>query len=414
MQFNSSDLVVMKFGGTSVGSAERIGNVAKRVAKRLKSSSQKIVVVVSAMSGETDRLVELSRKISGSVTPGREYHQLLASGEQASAALTAMALEREGVKAVSLLAHQVPIKTEHVFGQNLIASIDNKRLLEILASGAVPVVAGFQGVDEAGDFTTLGRGGSDNTAVAIAAALGPCRCEILTDIDGVYTALPSVCKNARKLHRLNYEEMLELASSGAKVLQARSVALAHKHKVPLFVLSSFADVEGTEIVEEYEGMEDAVVSGITCRSDCVKLTLRNFPDKPGVGAKIFKSLGDAEVVVDMIVQSQGQGGQSTVSLTVPQESGTVAYETLLKMVQNEMPGASVEMDKNVAKLSVVGEGMRTHAGVASKMFEVLGREGINVDMITTSEIKISVGINQKYAELAVRALHEEFVEQKKI
>ena len=406
-----SEIVVMKFGGTSVGSAERIGAVAKRVAKRIRATGEKIVVVVSAMSGETDRLLELARKVGGSKSVLRERDQLLASGEQVSCALTALALEREGVRARSLLANQAGIQTHCVYGQNLIQSIDADLLRKLLDEGVVPVVAGFQGVDADGSFTTLGRGGSDTTAVALAAALDSCRCEILTDIDGVYTALPSLCKDARKLRRLTYEEMLELASSGAKVLQARSVALAHKHRVPLVVLSSFSDVEGTEIVEEYEGMEDAVVSGITCRSDEAKLTLRNLPDRPGIASRIFRVLGDAEVVVDMIVQSQGMAGKASISLTVPQESGQTAFEALQRLVKEEMGEASVDLDKNIAKLSVVGEGMRTHAGVASMMFEVLGAEGINVEMITTSEIKISVAIDQKYAELAVRVLHEAFIEK---
>lgn len=404
------ETVVMKFGGTSVGSAERIGGVAKRVAKRVRTAGDRVVVVVSAMSGETDRLIELSRKVSGQKAAARELDQLLASGEQVSCALTAMALQREGIAARSLLAHQVSLRTAYTFGQNLIQSVDAKLLESMLDEGLTPVVAGFQGVDPQGNFTTLGRGGSDTTAVALAAALESCRCEILTDIDGVYTALPNICKNARKLRRLTYEEMLELASSGAKVLQARSVSLAHKHRVPLVVLSSFSDAEGTEIVEEYEGMEDAVVSGITCRTDEAKLTLRNVPDKPGIAARVFRVLGDAEVVVDMIVQSQGLAGKASISLTVPQESSSTAFEALHRLVKQEMPEASVDLDKNIAKLSVVGEGMRTHAGVASKMFEVLGREGINVEMITTSEIKISVAIDQKYAELAVRVLHEAFIE----
>lgn len=403
--------VVMKFGGTSVGSAERMGAVAKRVAGHIRKTGQPVVVVVSAMSGETDRLLELARKVCTGKIPPREYHHLLATGEQASAALAAMALEREGIPARSLNAVQVQMRTKYVFGQNLIMDVSAGALRTLLESGVTPVVCGFQGVDPSGDYTTLGRGGSDTTAVALAAALGPCKCEILTDIDGVYTALPSICKGAKKLKKLTYEEMLELASSGAKVLQARSVALAHKFRVPLWVLSSFSDVEGTEIVEAYEGMEDAVVSGITCRTDEVRLTLRNVPDKPGMAARVFRTLGDAQVVVDMIVQSQGLAGKAVISVTVPQESGTTAAEALERLVRDEWPEATVEVDRNIAKLSVVGEGMRTHAGVASKMFEILGREGINVDMITTSEIKISVAINQKYAELAVRSLHEAFIEQ---
>lgn len=405
-----NQLVVMKFGGTSVGSAERIQNVARRVVRRMKTTGDRVVVVVSAMSGETDRLVELYRKVSGGPSLSREYHQLLSAGEQVSCALTAAAFEREGAKARSLMAFQVPIQTEEAYGQHLISTIDTKRINDLLDQGIVPVVAGFQGVDQDGYYTTLGRGGSDTTAVAIAAALDSCRCEILTDIDGVYTALPSICKKAKKLSRVTYEEMLELASSGAKVLQARSVSLAHKYRVPLVVLTSFSEVEGTEIVEGYEGMEDAVVSGITCRTDQVKLTLRNLPDTPGIAARVFRILAEAEVVVDMIVQNEGSAGKASISLTVPQESGTAAYDALTALINDELNSASIEVDKNVAKLSVVGEGMRTHAGIAARTFEVLGREGINVEMITTSEIKISVAIDSKYAELAVRVLHEEFIE----
>ncbi len=406
-----SGMVVMKFGGTSVGSTDRINAVAKRVAAHIKRTGEKVVVVVSAMSGETDRLIELSRKISGPTINRREQDQLIVSGEQVTSALTAMALEREGVKAQSFVAPQVPIKTEHVFGQNLISEIDSARLRALLDEGVVPVVAGFQGVNETGDYTTLGRGGSDTTAVALAAALDSCRCVIYTDVDGVYTALPSICKQAKKLQKLTYEEMLEMASSGAKVLQARSVALAKKFQVPLFVASSFSDSEGTEILEEYAGMEDAVVSGITCRSDEAKLTLRKIPDKPGIAAKIFAAVAEAGVVVDMIVQSDRHAGKSNLSLTVPSESAGVAQEVLSTLIQKEMPEATLELDKDMAKLSVVGEGMRTHAGVAAQMFEVLGREGINIEMITTSEIKISVAIKQKYSELAVRALHEFFIER---
>ncbi len=407
----TGEVVVMKFGGTSVGSAERIGNVAKRVVRRMKTTGDKVVVVVSAMSGETDRLIELYRMVSGQASFEREYHQLLAAGEQVSCALTASALEREGVKARSLLAFQIPLRTEEAFGQNLISQIDTRVIDDLLRRGIVPVIAGFQGVDSESGYTTLGRGGSDTTAVAVAAALHSCRCEILTDIDGVYTALPNICKKARKLSRVTYEEMLELASSGAKVLQARSVSLAHKFKVPLVVLTSFSEAEGTEIVERYKGMEDAVVSGITCRTDQVKLTLRNVPDRPGTAARIFRVLAEAEVVVDMIVQNEGANGKASISLTVPQENSGGAYDALRKLVADELADASVELDKSVAKLSVVGEGMRTHAGIAARTFEVLGREGINVEMITTSEIKISVAIDSKYAELAVRVLHEEFIEK---
>ncbi len=399
----------MKFGGTSVGTTERINAVANRVSEHIRSTGDRVVVVVSAMSGETDRLIELGKQAGGCGNKSREYHQLVTAGEHASIALTAMALESKGQPAQSLLANQVPIRTHEIYGLNLISDIDVEKLNALLDEGIVPVVAGFQGVGEDGSFTTLGRGGSDTTAVALAASLGSCPCFILTDIDGVYTALPSICRGAKKLKKLTYEEMLELASSGAKVLQARSVSFAHKHRVPLWVASSFSDDEGTEILEEYEGMEDAVVSGITCRVDEAKFTLRNLPDKPGIAAKLFKALGDAEVVVDMIVQSQGAGGNAAISFTVPQED-TSAAEGALKNLLLELPEASVEVDTDIAKLSVVGEGMRTHAGVASRMFEVLGSEGINVEMITTSEIKISVAIQAKYSELAVRVLHEAFIQ----
>ena len=412
---DADNLVVMKFGGTSVGSPDRIAEVAKRVGALVRDGKQ-VVVVVSAMSGETNRLIDLARKVSGELHTGREYHQLVTAGEQASVALVAMALQREGVRAASMLAFQLPLTTKFVLGQHLIQSVATEAIKKLLNAGAVPVIAGFQGVDEAtGDYTTLGRGGSDTSAVAVAAALGVdrgrgVRCEILTDIDGVYTALPSICKKARKLSHLTYEEMLEMANSGAKVLQARSVSLASKFRVPLVVCSSFSHEEGTEIVEEYQGMEDAVVSGITCRADEARITLRNIPDKPGVAATVFQVLGDAEVVVDMIVQTQGNGDVTTISFTCPREDSERAYDALLDLIGSQMPGASLEIDKGIAKLSVVGEGMRTHAGVASRMFDVLGQEGINIKMITTSEIKISVAIEEKYSELAVRVLHEAFVE----
>ena len=406
----NSNVVVMKFGGTSVGSVERIQNVAKRVAKHVKTTGQKVVVVVSAMSGETDRLIDLGKKIGLSNPVFREQDQLIASGEQVTSALTAMALNKEGVKSLSLLAPQIPIKTKNYYGQNIIKDINADKLWSLLNDNYVPVVAGFQGIDDTGSYTTLGRGGSDNTAVALAAALNSCPCYIFTDIDGVYSALPSICKKAVKKSKLSYEEMLELASGGAKVLQARSVNLAYKHKVPLFVASSFAEIEGTEIVEEYEGMEDSVVSGITCRTDESKVTLRNIPDQPGIAAKIFKVLGDSGIVVDMIVQSQGAGNTTNISLTVPSESINLAFDKLSALIKSDMKDATIDIDKDIAKLSVVGEGMRNHAGVAYKIFEVLGKENINIEMITTSEIKVSLAIKQKYAELAVRSLHEYFIE----
>lgn len=403
-------LVVMKFGGTSVGSTERIGEVAKRVAGHIRRTGDRVLVVVSAMSGETDRLLELCRKVAGEERSAREMDQAVVAGEQVSCALTALALQRCGLSSRSLVAFQAGIRTREIYGQNLIEEIDPVPLRRMLDEGVVPVVAGFQGMDASGDYRTLGRGGSDNTAVALAAVLGSCRCYIYTDIDGVYTALPSICKQARKLSRITYEEMLEMASSGAKVLQSRSVALARKYKVPLYVVSSFTDAEGTEIVEEYPGMEDAVVSGITCRTDEAKFTIRNLPDRPGMCAKIFSALGSAGVVVDVIVQAQGSAALTTLSFTVPNESVSIAQDVVQNVLAGDIPQAGLEVDKKVAKLTVVGEGMRTHAGVASQMFEVLGREGINIDLITTSEIKITAAINQKYAELAVRVLHEHFIE----
>lgn len=408
---NPSDVVVMKFGGTSVGSVERIQAVAKRVVNRIKKEKKKVVVVVSAMSGETDRLIKLGQNvINEQLLPKREYHQLLATGEQASAALTAMAIEKEGVKSVSLLAPQIPIRTKFAGGHNLIESVDGEKIKTLLKADIVPVIAGFQGIDSTGAYTTLGRGGSDNTAVAIAAVLGPCRCEILTDVDGVYTALPQLCKKAKKLKFLNYEEMLELANSGAKVLQARSVALAHRHRVPLIVCSSFSDEEGTEIVQEYEGMEDAIVSGITSRSDEVLINLRKLPDIPGVGAKLFKILGEYDVVLDMIVQSSSHGDKVDISVTVPYESADVAEKVLSEFLSREWPGSTIDVDREIAKLSVVGEGMRNQAGVAFRVFDVLSKQGINVMIITTSEIKISLVIKQKFVELAVRLLHENLLE----
>ncbi|MBL7662145.1 aspartate kinase [bacterium] len=407
-----SDLIVLKFGGTSVGSTERIGEVARRVAKHRRAGNPRIVVVVSAMSGETDKLVELARKVRKQQKIDREYHQLLATGEQVTTALTAMAIEREGLESISLLAPQVRILTTNVYGNELIDQIETTKLEALLDAGVIPVVAGFQGTDTAGNYTTLGRGGSDATAVALAAALKAKQCIIYTDIDGVYTAQPSLCKCARKLERLTYQEMLELAGSGAKVLQARSVRLAMKYRVPLLVASSFNHNQGTEIVEEYPGMEDAVVSGITCRNDQAKITLRNIADRPGSMSKLFSHIAQNGINVDMIVQNQGFGAKATVSFTVDDDQAVIAYEALLAVIKTEFPEASIELDRSIAKVSVVGEGMKAHAGVAAQIFEILGREGINIDLVTTSEIMTAVAIQQKYAELAVRSLHEYFIERK--
>lgn len=405
-----ADLVVMKFGGTSVGSTERINEVARRVSSFKRKTGNDVVVVVSAMAGETNRLIELGRKVGGESYAKREYHQLVASGEQVSSALTAIALEREGCKSISLLGSQVPVLTERRQHHAIISDIPATRLRELLSDGVTPVVAGFQGVDPDGDYVTLGRGGSDTTGVALAAALGAKECQILTDVDGVYSAAPNICKAARLLKAVSYEEMLELASAGAKVLQTRSVHLARKFKVPVIVASSFIEGGGTLVTEEYEGMEDNVVSGITCLPDQAKITLRNLPDEAGVAAKIFAHIGESGAVVDMIVQNQGASGSAAISFTVPEPEADATYAALVSFVTAEYPSVNVEIDKNIAKLSVVGEGMRVHSGIAAQMFDVLGREGINIDLITTSEIKISVAIKQKYSELAIRALHEHFVE----
>jgi len=405
----------MKFGGTSVGSTERIGNVAKRVVSHIKATGEQVVLVVSAMAGETDRLVELCRKVSGTDSErGREYDQLAASGEQVSSALMALALKREGQAAQSMLAHQLPLRTKRSFGLNLIDNIDTKKLKELISQNIVPVIAGFQGVDEEGNFTTLGRGGSDTTAVAIAAALGSCPCFIYTDVDGVYTALPQVCKKARRLDYLTYEEMLEMASSGAKVLQTRSVSLAKKYNLPLIVASSFSQDfslgAGTRIVEEYKGMEHALVSGISAKGDQVKVTLRNIPDSPGIAAVVFRAIADKGIIVDEIAHVQATGGKTNLTFTIDNADAAKTQETLSALVAKDFGDAGIDLTRNLAMVSVVGEGMRNSSGVAAQVFEVLGKEGVNIEMITTSEIKISVAIQQKYSELAQRALHEFFIE----
>lgn len=404
-------LVVMKFGGTSVGSIERIRSVAERIKGYVEQNGPKLVVVVSAMSGETNKLVALAQEVAGGTIPEREYDQLVSSGEQVSSALLSMALGRLGVKAESLLGFQLKLVTKSVQGNNLIESIGQSRLISLVNEGAVPVVAGFQGVDEQGNITTLGRGGSDTTAVAVAALLGSCRCIIYTDVDGVYSAPPAICRKAIKKSKLTYEEMLELAGGGAKVLHRRSVSLARRYKVPLEVSLSFAEVNGTHIVEEYEGMEDAIVSGITYKSDEARVTLRNLPDLPGTAAEIFHQVSQRGVVVDMIVQNEGRDGRAEISFTVPESAADDMKVFLGSYLEHKMPDVVLDVDSDIAKLSVIGEGMRNHAGVAAEMFRVLAAEGINIELITTSEIKISVAIKRKYAELAVRALHEVFFEK---
>jgi aspartate kinase len=401
-------LVVQKYGGTSVGSPERIRAVAERVAASWRRGDR-LIVVVSAMAGETNRLLELAGRFSTRPSE-REVDVLLSTGEQESAALLAIALQDIGTPARSFVAHQIRIATDSAFGRARIRRIDAVPLLAVLAEGTVAVVAGFQGVDESSNITTLGRGGSDTSAVAVAAAVNADVCEILTDVDGVYTADPRICPPARKLSRISYDEMLELASLGAKVLQIRSVEFAMRYQVPVHVRSSFDDQPGTWVVKEETGMEDVLVSGVTLDPSQAKITLRGVPDRPGLAARIFGPIASANIVVDMIIQNASAAGDTDMTFTVPRADQALA-EDIVGRVATEIGAAGIASDPDVAKVSVVGLGMRSHAGVAARMFEVLAHEGINIEMISTSEIKISVVIAAKYGELAVRALHEALVEQ---
>ena len=398
-------LIVQKFGGTSVGSIERIGAIAARVAARHKQGQQ-LVVVVSAMSGETDRLIALAKQAAERPNP-RELDVLLATGEQVSIALTCMALENHGCPARSYTGAQVHILTDSAHTKARILDIDSQRVRTDLANGTVVVVAGFQGVDEHGNITTLGRGGSDTTAVALAAALKADECQIYTDVDGVYTTDPRIVPEARRLDRVTYEEMLEMASLGAKVLQIRSVEFASKYNVPVRVLSSFAEGKGTLIGAEDETMEQPLISGVTANRDEAKLTMLGVPDKPGIAARILGPIAQANIEVDMIVQNVGADGTTDFTFTVHRNDYERAREILGKMT-SEMRARGVEGDSKIVKISIVGVGMRSHAGIASTMFAALANEGINIRMISTSEIKISVVIDEKYLELGVRTLHSAF------
>lgn len=399
-------LVVQKFGGTSVGSIDRIKNVAKRVAMA-KDAGHDVVVVVSAMAGQTNRLVALAHELTKEPV-GREYDVLLASGEQVSIALLALALQTMGYKARSFLGHQVDIKTDAVHGKARIESIGVPILREAFSRGEICVVAGFQGIDGKGNITTLGRGGSDTTAVALAAATQADVCEIFTDVDGIYTTDPNVVRNAQKIDRVSYEEMLELASLGAKVLQTRSVEFAMKYKVPVHVRSSFDLSEGSWVVPEEESMEQVVVRAVAYDRNEARISVLAIPDQPGAAARLFKPLADAEIVVDMIIQNDSQAsGCTDLSFTVP-KSEVIGAQKIAEALCSELGGQGVRTDPDIAKISVVGLGMRSHSGVAAKMFEVLSASGINIKMISTSEIKISVVIEERFTELAVRALHEAF------
>jgi aspartate kinase len=396
-------LIVQKYGGTSVGSIERIRHVAQRIA-RTRANGHEVVVVASAMAGETNRLLALGRQLTKQPNE-RELDALLATGEQVSVALLAIALHAIGVPARSLLAHQVRIRTDSGFTKARIRGVDAEVLFQILRDGHVPVVAGFQGVDDHGNVTTLGRGGSDTTAVAIAAALGPgVVCEIYTDVEGVFTADPSVCKNAKKIERISYEEMLELASLGAKVLQIRSVELAMKYGVPVHVRSSFSDVPGTWVVGEEASLESVVVAGVTSEANEAKVTIRQVPDEPGRAAALFEALAEARISVDMIIQNPSTEGVTAMTFTLPKGD----LEKARSIAATVFPGKPIEIDEDVVKVSIVGLGMRSHAGVAARMFRLLADEGINIQAISTSEIKVSCLIHSKYGELAVRALHDGF------
>ncbi|MBB6285705.1 aspartate kinase [Pseudomonas sp. SJZ103] len=401
-------LIVQKFGGTSVGSVERIEQVADKV-KKFRDAGDDLVVVLSAMSGETNRLIELAKAISGDQQPlPRELDVIVSTGEQVTIALLAMALNKRGVPAVSYTGSQVRILTDSAHTKARILQIDDQKIRSDLKAGRVVVVAGFQGVDEHGNITTLGRGGSDTTGVALAAALKADECQIYTDVDGVYTTDPRVVSVAQRLDKITFEEMLEMASLGSKVLQIRAVEFAGKYNVPLRVLHSFKEGPGTLItIDEEESMEQPIISGIAFNRDEAKLTIRGVPDTPGVAFKILGPISDANVEVDMIVQNVSHDNTTDFTFTVHRNE----YDAALKILENtasEIGAREVVGDTKIAKVSIVGVGMRSHAGVASRMFGALAKESINIQMISTSEIKVSVVIEEKYLELAVRALHTAF------
>ncbi|KPW25922.1 Aspartokinase [Pseudomonas cannabina pv. alisalensis] len=399
-------LIVQKFGGTSVGSVERIEQVADNV-KKFREAGDDLVVVLSAMSGETNRLIELARQISDQPVP-RELDVIVSTGEQVTIALLAMALIKRGVPAVSYTGNQVRILTDSAHNKARILQIDDQKIRTDLKAGRVVVVAGFQGVDENGNITTLGRGGSDTTGVALAAALKADECQIYTDVDGVYTTDPRVVAQARRLDKITFEEMLEMASLGSKVLQIRAVEFAGKYNVPLRVLHSFKEGPGTLItIDEEETMEQPIISGIAFNRDEAKLTIRGVPDTPGVAFKILGPISAANIEVDMIVQNVSHDNTTDFTFTIHRNDYQAALQ-VLETTAREISAREVSGDTKIAKVSIVGVGMRSHAGVASRMFEALAKESINIQMISTSEIKVSVVIEEKYLELAVRALHTAF------
>jgi aspartate kinase len=398
-------LIVQKFGGTSVGNIERIRRVAERVIS-FQQAGHSLVVVLSAMSGETDRLVKLAHEVTA-CPDDREMDMLLSSGERVTIALLAMELRGRGVNARSFTGRQVGIITDNSHTKARIARITADRIKDALGEGIIPIVAGFQGINEQSDVTTLGRGGSDLTAVALAAALKADRCSIYTDVDGVYTADPNIVPTARRLKKVAYEEMLELASLGAKVLQSRSVEFAARYGVPIEVQSSFKEGQGTLVAKEDADMERVTVSGVTGDRNQAKITIVGVPDRPGIAARVFGPVAEANILVDMIIQNVGQGSLTDISFTVPRAELRKAVD-LVQRVVKEIEAKSMTVTESIAKVSLVGVGMRTHSGVAAKMFEVLSREGVNIQMIITSEIKISCVIDEKFVELAIRSLHAAF------
>ena len=398
-------LVVQKYGGTSVGNLDKIANVAKKVI-RTKEEGNDVVVVLSAMSGETDRLIQLAQKAADEPDP-REYDSLVSTGEQVTVTLLAIMLKGMGYPAKSFLGFQVRVLTDQAFQKARILSVDTEAIRAELKKGTIVVVAGFQGIDRENNITTLGRGGSDTSAVALAAALKADVCDIYTDVDGVYTTDPNICSNARRLDRITYDEMLEMARAGAKVLQPRSVELAKKYNVPVYVKSSFTDEGGTLVTREEKDMEKEVVAGVTYDRDQAKITVIHVPDRPGVAARLFTPLSEHNILVDMIIQNASIQGHTDLTFTVSRKDVREATRIISEVVQ-EVGAEKLEVDDNVAKVSIIGVGMISHSGVAARMFQTLAREGINIMMISTSEIKVSCVVEAKYTELAVTVLHDAF------
>jgi len=398
-------LVVQKYGGTSVGTTEKIQHVGSRV-KKTRDAGNDVVVVVSAMAGETNKLVDLCNQMM-EPPDAREYDVVVSTGEQVTIGLLSMALKTMGQDAISLMGFQVPIHTDNVYAKARISRIENDRIFDNLKAGRVVVVPGFQGIDETGNITTLGRGGSDTSAVALAAALKADSCEIYTDVEGIYTTDPNVVPEARKIPRISYDEMLEMASLGAKVLQIRSVEFAKKYNVPLHVRSTFTETVGTWVTKEDEDMEKVVVSGVTYDKNEAKVSILRVPDKPGIASKIFGPIAESNINVDMIIQNISIDEYTDLTFTVPRTDLSQALD-IVRPIGKEIGAKEIVTDDSVAKISIVGTGMRSHSGIASKMFKALAGEGINIMMISTSEIKVSCVIESKYTELAVRVLHEAF------